>query len=373
MSRLFDLPDIQFVEIDPDEILNEVIKVYEAITGKPLFPGDPVRLFLLAMTNYIIQQNVRFNDSARQNLLRYARGDILDHKGAGSDTPRLEPTAAWTTVRFHLAEPRTSAVPVAVGTRGTPGNDIFFATATYAEISPGYLYADVPSTCLQSGTVGNGFLPGQINILVDPIPFIDRVENITESAGGSDREADDPYRERIYTAPERFSVAGPTGAYEYWARTASADIADVMVYSPAPVEVEIRVLMKNGELPTQDILDAVLAACNDDQRRPLTDLVRVLAPEVVNFDINATYWIDKRNATDAILIQQAANQALQDYINWQKQRIGRDINPSELTRRLMNAGARRVEIAEPVYRVLDRTEVAIADQANLAFGGLEDD
>src|SRR5690606_33483601 len=147
----------------------------------------------------------------------------------------------------------------------------------------------------------------------------------------------------------------------YWARTATKDISDVLVWSPAPTEVEIRILMQGGELPTQEILTAVNDICNDRKIRPLTDKVTVLAPGTVNFDIDMTYWIDTRNVTEALSIQGRVQEAVNTYVLWQKSRIGRDIIPSELTRLVMNAGARRVYITSPVHTPVEKTDVAIAN------------
>ncbi|WP_020616158.1 baseplate assembly protein [Paenibacillus daejeonensis] len=373
MSNLFNLPEIQFVGTDPEEIRNQIITVYEAVSGRRLFPGDPVRLFLMAMANVIIQQRVLINDSAKQNLLRYARGPMLDHLGALVETERLPEGAARTTMQFDLSAPLLQTAIIPQGTRTSPGGELYFATMEPVEIPPGILSIQVTSICLEAGEIGNGYVPGQINILVDPLPYVASVANVTESAGGTDVEADDPYRERIYTSPERFSVAGPRGAYEYWARTASTGIADVLVYSPAPVEVEIRVLMSGGELPTPDILSAVDEVVNDQRIRPLTDKVTVLAPDEITYEINLTYWIAEGNATSSVAIQAAVNQAITDYVLWQKSRIGRDINPSELSRRVMNAGALRVEIASPVFTAVDETDVAIAGGITVTYGGLQDD
>lgn len=373
MSDLFNLPDIEFVGTDPEEIRNSIITVYEAISGRRLFPGDPVRLFLQAMADVIIQQRVLINDTAKQNLLRYARGDMLDHLGALVETARLPEGAALTTMRFTLSAPQLQVSIIPQGTRVSPGDELYFATTEPVEIPAGGVETLIPAVCLEPGEGGNGYLPGQINILVDPLPYVASVANVTESAGGTDVEADDPYRERIYAAPERFSVAGPRGAYEYWARTASPGIADVLVYSPAPVEIEIRVLMTGGELPTQDILDAVAEVVNDERIRPLTDQVTVLAPEVVSYDIGLTYWIASNNATSVVAIQAAVQQAVADYVLWQKARIGRDINPSELNRRVLNAGALRATIASPAFAIVTETDVAVADEITITYGGLQDD
>ncbi|MCY7485821.1 baseplate J/gp47 family protein [Paenibacillus alvei] len=370
---LNDLPDIQFVEVDVSKTVQNMIITYEAITNRKLYPADPVRLFLLSIAQIIVQQRAVINQTAKQNLLRYAQDDYLDHLGAMVETERLAAAPAMTTVRFHLSVPLSEAVLIPSGTRVSPGNETFFATTTVGEIRPGTLYIDLSCSCLTPGQGGNGYIPGQLNTLVDPLPWVERVENITESSGGTDREGDDRYRERIYTSPERFSVAGPTGAYQYWARSANKDILDVLVWSPAPVEVEIRVLMRDGELPSSDILQAVHSACNSDRVRPLTDKVTVLAPDVVNYDIDLTYWIDSRNATDAANIQNRVQLAVETYIQWQKARIGRDVNPSELIRLIMNAGARRVSVTSPAYTVVEKTQVAIAGIPKVKYGGIEDD
>ncbi|RXZ84576.1 baseplate J/gp47 family protein [Paenibacillaceae bacterium] len=374
---VFDLPDIQFVDVDPEKIKTEIITVYEAVSGRKLFPGDPVRLFLMTIADLIIQQRVLIDHSAKRNLLRYAAEDYLDHLGAFVETTRLAATAAVTTQRFRLSAVLPSAAPIPAGTRVSAGNEVFFATAAYAEIPPGALTSDIPVTCMEPGTIGNGYMPGQLSTLVDPLPYIAAVENLTQTSGGTNMEADDPYRERIHTSPERFSVAGPAGAYEYWARTAHPGIMDVRVYSPAPAEVAVLVLMGGGELPTQDILDAVSGVLNDRTIRPLTDRVTVAAPTVVPYTVNLQYWIDSENASEASTIQSSINQAVQAYVSWQKARIGRNIIPSELTRRIMNAGARRVEMTTPSYTVLDDTQIAIVTNPEtdiiVTYGGIEDD
>lgn len=368
-----ELPDIEFVDSDPEEIKNSIITVYEAVAGKKLYPGDPVRLFLMTIADLIVQQRVLMNQSAKMNLLRYARGPYLDQLGALTETLRLQAERAVTTVRFILSVPQSEAVLIPPGTRVTPGNEQYFAVVEGGDIPAGEAEAEFLCECLAPGEMGNGYMPGQIHILVDPIPFVASVANVTESSGGSDEEKDESFRERIHIAPESFSSAGPREAYEYWARTASKDIADVLVHSPAPVEVEIRVLMAGGNLPTTEVLHAVDAACNDRRVRPLTDKVTVLAPRAVDYDIALTYYIDSDNVTQASAIQVAVQTAVDEFVLWQKSRIGRDILPSELIRRVMNAGARRVELASPAFQTIANTDVAVADTVTVAYGGLEDD
>ena len=80
----------------------------------------------------------------------------------------------------------------------------------------------------------------------------------------------------------------------------------------------------------------------------MTDLVHVSAPQKVAYTIEVTYWINRSQAAQAVAIQQAVTQAVEGYKTWQRT-IGRDINPSKLHELMMKAGAKRLEIAAPVY------------------------
>lgn len=371
MSSLSNLPNIEFASKDVSQIETDVITTYEAISGRKLAPGDPVRLFLQAIASIIAQQRVLIDYSAKQNLLAFAEGDFLDHIGARFNTDRLPAQPANTTIRFTInSQPQTVTIPE--GTRVTPDGKIFFSTVEAKDIPSGTTEVDVAAECTTPGTAGNDWEPGQINRLVDPLPWVVKVENTTTSSGGTDPEDDDSYRERIRKAPESFSVAGPYGAYEYWARTAHQSIIDVAVSSPSAGQVEIRPLLEGGEIPTQEILDAVDAVCNDKSIRPLTDQVTVLAPTVVNYDITLTYWIDQSNSSIAASIQEKVNEAVNDYITWQKSKLGRDINPSELIARIMAAGAKRVDITSPVFTAITKEQVAVANNVTVTYGGLED-
>ena len=50
------LPQISFTELATSDIESSVITAYEAIAGRKLYPGDPVRLFLEAIALLIVQQ-----------------------------------------------------------------------------------------------------------------------------------------------------------------------------------------------------------------------------------------------------------------------------------------------------------------------------
>ena len=106
--------------------------------------------------------------------------------------------------------------------------------------------------------------------------------------------------------------------------------------------------------------------------RPLTDNISVLAPEKVDYTISLTYYIASDNKTQATAIQNAVNAAVDNYVLWQKSKLGRDINPSELIVRVMAAGAKRVAVTSPVFKVTTDTQVAICSTKTVTLGGIED-
>ena len=193
--------------------------------------------------------------------------------------------------------------------------------------------------------------------------------------GGAEVESDERYRSRVQLSPEKASVAGPAGKYRYWAESAHQDIAVVAVDSPSPGKVDVIVLMKDGELPSAEVLSAVDAVVSPEDVRPLTDNTEIMAPEVVNYSVDLTWWLGSGNATLSASIQESVNRAIQNFILWQKSKLGRDINPTELVHLIRQAGAKRVQIVSPVDTVISKRQIAIlADGGlNVTFGGVEND
>lgn len=374
-SELFPaLTDITFADKDPDAITSEILSQYEALTGRTLARADPVRLFLDTVILAVIQQRTLIDFAAKQNLLAYAQGEYLDHIGALLGVSRLPAGHAVTTLRFTLSIPFANNVIIPSGTRVSTGDGAVFSTVYDCVIPKGTLIGEVTTRCVNAGTSGNGYAPGQVNRLVDVLAFGTKAENITETSGGTDAESDENFRERIQIAPESFSVAGPKEAYKYFARSANSDIIDVAVIGPPdtnPGYVDIYPLMTGGTLPSDEVLGEVLKVCSAENVRPDTDYVSVKAPEVVSYRLDMTYWIDEKDSVNSGYIQSAVESAVQGWELWQRQALGRDINPSELIRRVVNAGAKRCAVSSPEFRVLKDWEVAECERESVTYGGLE--
>lgn len=374
MSDLRGTTPIAFVDTDTEVIKNSLILAYETIVGRTLYPADPARLFVLWVADIIAQVHVLINESARSNVPSYAKGEYLDRLcEMFKDVRRLPATAATTTLRFTLSEMRETTIYVPEGSRVTVDGDITFATAEIAEIPPGNMYVDVTAECLTIGDAGNDYAPGKITNPVDIFPYLKSAVNITTSEGGADVEGDDSLYERMRESMESYSTAGPSGAYEYLAKSVSSLIADVKAYTPEPGVVNVLLLMQGGQLPGAEIISQVEEALTDEKVRPMTDDVYVMAPDIVKFNIDVTYYIPRPLSASSTAIQAAAEEAVEQYRLWQTSKMGRDINPSKLNEMLMQAGVKRSVITAPDFTVVAQYEVAQAANVRVVNGGLEDE
>lgn len=386
LQSVFDLPDVSFTDNDTLKAMQtRLIANYEArykeLTGKEisLAPADPMRILLYAVALDLYQIEQYVERAGKQDLLKYSYGDFLDHLAAGRGVTRQQAAAATVTLRFTLSEAKSYAVGIPAGTRVTNGDGVYFQTLEYGEVPIGDLTVDIEAECTEVGVAGNDLTAGQLNILVDPVAYVASVANTDTSSGGTDLETDESLAERVFLAPSSYSVAGPDDAYIYWTKTYNTDIGSVKPTSPNPCEVVIYILMKDGSLPAAGVVSGLQEFLQDGQIRPLTDQVTVSTPSVRNFSISLTYYINRSDSAQAASIQSEVTKAVSDYVTWQTTEIGKDINPSELIKRVVAAGAKRVTVTAPVFTTVAETEVAQVTKVEgepditITYGGLEDD
>ncbi len=367
------MSEILFADVDAASVEDAVLTAYEKISGATLYPGDPVRLFLESLAYTVALQNNVINLAGRQNLLAYATGEHLDYIGMMVGTPRLGDSPAVAVQRFFVNEPLAFDVAVPAGTRVTTSDGrAMFATDTEAVIVAGEEYVDVAVTATVAGAACNGLVAGQINQCIDPVAYISKTANTTVTLLGSDIEDDTRYRARIQEAPEAFSCAGPRGAYRAKALAAHQDIAEVAVWCPKPGTVDVRPVMTGGELPTEETLEKVRTALSAEDVRPLTDSVTVQAPELVEYDINITWYLPKNMQALVATVTARVNAAVEQYRLWQRVMPGRDILPLKLQSLMEQAGARRLELPSPVYTPLAGYQLARERTISVTYGGVEE-
>lgn len=184
-------------------------------------------------------------------------------------------------------------------------------------------------------------------------------------------ESDTDLRQRIPEAMEGLSVAGPSAAYEFHARSADGRVADASAVSPSPANVTITVLSREGDgTAAADLIAAVSAALNDESVRPVADRLTVQSATIVNYTIDAKLFIYP--GPEAEPIKAAAIARLQAYIKAQS-RLGRDIRKSAIYGALHVEGVQRVELTAPVADVvLDKSKAAYCTASTVVIGGTDE-
>lgn len=371
---------IQFVEVDAKKIYDDIIIQVQKALQTVLYPGDERRIFLEQQAQIIVAIYNAINETGKKNLLRYAKGEVLDAIGEENDTYRLPAQKSKAALKFILSAAQPNNIIIPKGTRATPDGVLFFATKKDSMVNAGATNIEIEVEATETGEEYNNFAVGQINQLVDPIPFVSSVTNTTISSGGANIEPDDDgvnvwsgYRERIRLSSAKQSTAGSEYGYIYWAKTADSNIQDVAVTSPNDGEILITILMKNRDLPTQSILEKVLSVCSDKKVRPMTDKVTVSGPTQVTYNINFNYYIDKNNLGEELNIRnkiEGINGAVETYKLWQDSKMGRDINPDYLRQLVLNAGASRIDVVNPIFTQITDIEVPKIGTVSINYGGL---
>lgn len=361
---------IEFVSFDAETELKNAVARYEASSGETLYPGDEHYMFLAQMVELFSAAFGAINSAANQNLLSGATGDVLDKYGDENETERIAAQKASVTMQFSVSAALTFDVTVPAGTRVTPDGTMIFALSADVVIAAGETSAQGTAVAEEAGADYNGFLPGQINSMIDLVEYVGAAENVTTSAGGSDEEDDNSYREQIRLSREAISTAGSKESYEYWAKTASADIVDAKAVKTGDGQVTVYLLMSGAAGPTQEVLDKAAAACTPKKRRPITDSVTVSGAETVAYDITLTYYISSARSTEESTIKAAVEQAVTDFAAAQTQQLGGNLNPDDLRNALLAAGAYRIDLTAPAFTVLENSQVAVAGTQTITYGGL---
>lgn len=375
--------DIEFLETDTETVISSMIALYEEMqraAGRDNYkvrPGNPERVFISWMAAIIVQQRTLINETAKMNVPRYAakseNEEYLDSLAEiFKDTQRLPASPASATFRFYISEPQQQSTIIPAGTRISFDGVIIFATSEVLEIRAGETSGEVEAVCTQPGTVGNGLVAGQVKEVVDLFDHYQKAENITTTSGGAEKEDNESYYERMRDSMESFSTAGPINGYIYWTKTVSPAVLDVAVTSPEACYVDVRVILRDGQEATEAVLKEIEEALNASDIRPLTDIVTVSAPETVDFSIDATFWIAQPNRESAAAIEREVRAAVDSFIIWQTSKMGRDINPSYLTKLMMDAGAKRVEVRQPTFQSVADIAVGKLKSKSVLNGGLED-
>lgn len=162
-----------------------------------------------------------------------------------------------------------------------------------------------------------------------------------------------------------------------------SDVESAIAVSPRDVACTVYIffMLTGGKMPSEKDMSEMQTYLMNDARRPMTDRVICKAPEEVEYSIDFTYYIGSGNSKGASIVQESVAKAVEEFQEWQRS-IGRDINPMELIARLRAAGVKRVELRQPVDKVIEngmdsgKAVVQIpklSGTPTIIYGGIEDD
>lgn len=356
MSDYSQLPEPDFIDRDPLQITQESTAYYEGQTGKVLHNGQPERLLVNNVAYRETVTRIDVQQAALQNLAAYAKGPALAHLGVLVGVEALDAAPARCTGQVVLTEAQGQDVAVPAETRVKAKDNAVFEVETAVTVPAGETTAEVTLVAQAAGVAGNGYLPGEIDGLLDPVPYVSTITSTTQTTGGADAQDDEGLRQAIIEAPETFAVAGPEDAYIALAKRAHQDIVAVAAVSTYPGVMVVYPLMSDGN-PSQEVKDLVLAYLSDKYRRPMCDQVVVLSPTKVEYAIEADVtlynWADQATALARI------NSVLEAHADKLRGGLGRAIVDSQISGLISNVyGVYKVVLNSPESRDLAANEWA---------------
>lgn len=183
-------------------------------------------------------------------------------------------------------------------------------------------------------------------------------------------ESDTALRQRIVLAPQGYSVAGPEGAYVFFAKSADPTVQDVSVATPTPGTVQVTVLGTDATgMPTAAALAAVAARLNTANIRPLTDNVVVQAATALDYTLAATITFVPGYDQATALAQARAGLAAYLAANFA---LGAAHTLSGLSAAMFVTGVKNIAITSPTADVVPTfQQTAICTAITLTTAGTE--
>lgn len=347
---------IRFVHEDPETIIAEMKAHLEKTLNRQIAPADIEMLLInsFAYRETLIRASI--NSTARQNLVSFSSGIALEYLGEIMGVTRLPASGAICTMEFKVVTGHTGIViPEGLRIQSIDGK-VIFITIENAVVNVGEKTITAKAVSQQQGKIANGYEQGKISIILDPQPYLESAKNLDTTTGGADDETDDILRQRIKLAPSKFSVAGPTDAYKYFAKSASPSIVDVSITSPLPGQVNIYPLIDGGNLPNNAILAEVQAICNDEKVRPLTDTVITQTPNVEEYEIEVHLTIltnaVNTNADDTV------HSKISEWVESRKNRLGMDVIKNKISSiSMLENIVYNAEVIKPANNIIVTPEV----------------
>lgn len=268
------LAEPNFIDRDADVITAQLVAKYEQLSGKPLYPAQADRLMIdvIAYREMLIRSAI--NEAAKQNLVAFANGVMLDYLGD------------------------------------------FFSVV--------------------------------------------RLEN----------ETDEQLRRRIRLAPESYATTGSRQAYIFHALSTDASIIDCDAVRGASGKIFIYILTASGVV-SPELIQAVFDNTSDEKKRPLSDLVEVIAGESLEANLNIE--ITPLASANPQSVLTAATEKANSYAARLKTKLGQDVVPSQIISELSADNVWQVKVLSPAQTlIIEPWQLANFTNITLTLGDAQD-
>ncbi len=262
-------------------------------------------------------------------------------------------------------EDQRAAVTAALELESEPLNAIAQVIA-YREMLLRQRINDATAACMLSHSTGTNL--DNLAANQDVIRLVSKPATDTDEA---ETESDSSFRLRAQAAYEGLSVAGPVSAYEFFAKSASGQVADAKGISPSPAVAIVSILSTEGDgAASPELLATVNTALSAEDKRPVADRLTVQSADIVRYHIDAELYLYP--GPEAEIVQTAALNSLSEYLKAQR-RIGRDVARSAIMAALHVEGVQRVELLAPAVNIpVNDTQAAYCDSSVIEMRGTDE-
>lgn len=305
----YDLPIPDFLQEDEEMIHQRMLE--KAPPGISTREGD----FFWDATRPAAIEKAQLVQIQLQHLLELffvqtSHGIYLDYLGQPRRVTRLQPTAATGDIRFTGKPGTVISKETVVATLATDDiPSIMFETIEEGQTDEEG-EAIIRAKCVEPGSIGN--IPaGTIVIMAKPINGITSVTNPEPFLGGTDREDDDSFRERILEAERLPVTSGNKYHYKLWAKEVhGVGGAKVFPLWDGPGTVKVVIADGNKRAASQEIIESV--AEHIEEVRPIGAIVSVIS--VVEKEINITATVSLTRGYTIAQVQSLYEKAVAEHL-----------------------------------------------------------
>ena len=295
-----------------DEILLRMKENYKALTGIEVTEDSDIGVRLSVLAGEIFSTGMNIDWLKAQSLFTTATGEFLDSHGALRGLERHKASKAEGDVILSLSQvqERDVLIPCGAVVSATVYDEMLcFETVEDVTIFKGTYSAHARVQAFEEGRKYN-VKAGAVKGFVSAPSLVTSVTNPDAFEGGSDRESDEKFRERI---KESLKTPPCTANSSYYKNTALT-VAGVAGAGVVPKErgagtVDVYIAAQSGEV-TDETVNEVQELLSKEREVNVDVRVHKAQPVWVNYYLQ----IDVMEGYDYFEVSRKCREALSDYI-----------------------------------------------------------